>query len=194
MSDSHFGHKNICKGVSTWEDKSGCRNFDTIEEMNKIIIDGINNIVKENDILYHNGDFSFGGVKNILEFRRRINCKEIHLTLGNHDLNILRNVIVDGIPVQELFTSVQHYKEISINKQKIILCHYSMRVWNEHHKNSIHLYGHSHSSLEKIPHGKSIDIGIDNSFKLFGEYRPFSLEEIIEIMNKRSIISLDHHI
>jgi len=188
LSDTHYQHKNICKGVSTWEDKSGCRNFNTIEEMNETIVNRINEKVGVDDVLYHSGDFSFGGVKNIVEFRRRINCQEIHLITGNHDSNIQRNVVVDGIEVQSLFASVQHYKEIYINKQKIILFHYAMRVWNESSKGSIHLYGHSHSSLEDKPHGKSMDIGVDTN-----DYYPYSYEEIKRIMDKRNILVLDHH-
>ena len=37
FSDPHFGHKNIVRSVSSWDDKSGCRDFNSIEEMNKKI-------------------------------------------------------------------------------------------------------------------------------------------------------------
>ena len=35
FSDPHFGHKNIVRSVSSWDDKSGCRDFNSIEEMNE---------------------------------------------------------------------------------------------------------------------------------------------------------------
>lgn len=73
------------------------------------------------------------------------------------------------------------------------MLHYSMRVWNGSHKGFIHLYGHSHSSLEHAPWGKSMDVGVDNAYRLFGEYRPFSLKEVVEMMSKREIEFIDHH-
>ena len=38
-----------------------------------------------------------------------------------------------------------------------------------------------------------MDIGIDVAYRLYKEYRPFSLSEIIEIMDKKEIGVLDHH-
>ena len=37
----------------------------------------------------------------------------------------------------------------------------------------------------KTEWGKSMDIGVDNAYRLFGEYRPFSLDEIKKIMDDR---------
>ena len=74
ISDTHFGHKNICYGVSEWENKiTNTRPFNSLEEMNWAIVNSINNYVKEDDILYHLGDWSFGGIENIWNFRKRCN-------------------------------------------------------------------------------------------------------------------------
>lgn len=103
-SDTHYSHKNICRGVSTWgktlEDGTfevsvdSTRNFSTIEEMNQSIVDVINSTVGEFDELYHLGDWSFGGIENIWNFRKQINCKTIHLVFGNHDHHIEKNKIL----------------------------------------------------------------------------------------------------
>jgi calcineurin-like phosphoesterase family protein len=96
-SDTHYGHKNICRGVTAWRLPDGSipidqtRDFDTIEQMNESIISGINSVVGEDDVLIHLGDWSFGGFENIQKFRDRIVCKEIHLILGNHDHHIQNN-------------------------------------------------------------------------------------------------------
>ena len=74
-SDFHYSHKNIVKGTSSWPDKTGTRDFKTVEEHDNTIIKNINNTVKEDDDLYFIGDWSFGGIKNILICRERINCK-----------------------------------------------------------------------------------------------------------------------
>jgi hypothetical protein len=38
-----------------------------------------------------------------------------------------------------------------------------------------------------------MDVGVDVAYRMFGEYRPFSLEEIINIMDKKEVILPDRH-
>jgi calcineurin-like phosphoesterase family protein len=75
-ADLHLGHKNIIKYCE--------RPFNDVHEMNKSILDNINNIVNFDDELYILGDFCFRG-KNPIEYRSRINCQKVHIILGNHD-------------------------------------------------------------------------------------------------------------
>ena len=192
-SDSHFGHTNIAgPKISTWS--SGYRDFNSVHEMNMALVDGINKYVKEDDILYHLGDWSFGGVQNIFQFRNYIICKNIHLILGNHDKHIIDKEIkyydTKFNPI-ELFSSVQDVLTLELGKTKLFLSHYSHRVWLGSHKGVIHLYGHSHGNIPD--YGKSMDVGVDVSFKKFGEYRPFNIGDITNIMSKRSIDKIDHH-
>ena len=210
-SDTHAYHKNIVKGVSDWTESSRCRDFNTIEEMTFKLIENINEIVKEDDILFHLGDWSFGGIESIWKFRKQINCKNIHLILGNHDQHIennkvLPNVIssepynsnfIDGfnedseypiyVEAQRLFKTVSHYKEIHIDGVRLILSHYAMRVWNKSHHNSIHLYGHSHGTLEDN-YGLSMDVGVDTN-----DLKPYSYSEILDIMKIKKSLIIDHH-
>ncbi len=74
----------------------------------------------------------------------------------------------------------------------MFLSHYAHRIWPGSHKNVIHLYAHSHDSIPD--YGRSMDIGIDVSYRLFGEYRPFSMSEIVDIMKKKSVEFPDHHV
>jgi calcineurin-like phosphoesterase family protein len=192
-SDSHFGHTNIAgPKISTWS--SGYRDFNSVHEMNMALVNGINKYVKEDDILYHLGDWSFGGVQNIFQFRNYIICKNIHLVLGNHDQHIIDKEIkyhdTTFNPI-ELFSSVQDVLTIELGKTKLFLSHYSHRVWLGSHKGVIHLYGHSHGSIPD--YGKSMDVGVDVAFKKFGEYRPFNIGDITNIMSKRTIEKIDHH-
>ena len=81
-SDTHFGHKNIVRGTSEWDltgNHQSTRDFDTMEEHNYALVKAINATVKSEDILYHLGDWSFGGHENIKKFRDQLNCQEIHL-------------------------------------------------------------------------------------------------------------------
>ena len=180
-SDTHFGHTNIAgAAVSNWD--SGYRTFNSVEKMDKEIINRINEYVKQDDELWHLGDWSFKG--NPRTYFDRLVCKNIHLILGNHD----RERNLKGVP----FLSVQRAAEINISKIKFCLSHYAHRVWNKSHRGSIHLYGHSHSSIAD-DWGKSMDVGVDNIAKLFGEYRPISEVEVLEIMAKRDMKVVDHH-
>ena len=183
-SDTHFGHQNIAgENVSRWKD--GYRKYGSTEAMNEALVKAINQTVTENDTLYHLGDWSFGGVENILRFRKQLRCQSIHLILGNHDEHIENNEIIPsvGVKAQECFTSVSHYKEIVINGQRFALFHYGMRSWHWAGKGTIHLYAHSHDALP--PFGKSMDVGVDVALRLFKTPRPFSITEIKEIMDKR---------
>jgi calcineurin-like phosphoesterase family protein len=182
-SDFHFGHSNIAgPSISNWD--RGFRNFDSVAQMDKTIIQTLNKYVKSDDVLYFLGDFAFGGHLNIPSYRHGLNVQTIHLTRGNHDHHIDKYA--------NLFTSISDVTWCKDKKDKpIFLSHYSHRVWEGSHKGYIHLYGHSHDSIPD--HGRSMDVGIDTAYRLTGEYRPFSINEIIQIMDSKDIAHVDHH-
>jgi calcineurin-like phosphoesterase family protein len=90
-SDSHYSHRNICKGETAWDGTRDQRDFPDLTSMNNDIVNNINRCVGEDDIMFHLGDWSFGGKDQVYEFRRRIKCKNIHLIVGNHDEYIVEN-------------------------------------------------------------------------------------------------------
>ena len=194
-SDTHYGHKNICRGVTDWRLPDGgipmdqTRDFDTIEKMNERIIQNINSVVGEDDVLFHLGDWSFGGFENVQKFRDRILCKEIHLILGNHDTHIEN----DRYNVQELFTSVNHYTKLMYKNNTFVLFHYPIASYDGLNKGHIHLHGHVHLPTNlRFGKGKKMDVGMDGH-PTFGVY---NMDEIIRIMDKREIASdmlFDHH-
>ena len=200
-SDTHYGHSNIVKGTTKWDlngqtrGNQSVRDFDTLEEHDQAIVDGINSFVGEKDILYHLGDWSFAGLDNIFKFREQLKVKTIHLCFGNHCHHIKSNKFSENFNkrTQDLFTSVQDTINVSIKGKRFFMSHYAHRIWDKSHHGVCHLYGHSHSSLEHIEWGKSMDVGVDNAFRLFGQYRPFSMEEVTEILDKRPILFIDHH-
>lgn len=213
-SDTHYGHRNIVRGVSNWRDENGNpspgpRDFDTLEEHNEALIAGINDNVKEGDTLYHLGDWSFGGYMNIVHFRNSLNVKTIHLCLGNHDHHIKAKKVYHEEKcatycVNHLFSTVNQVKQKKIGGHMFFLSHYSHRVWDQAHHGAIHLYGHSHGTLPdyermirddswtEFPTGdyyKCMDVGVDTH----PEFRPYNLDEILEIMKDRVPLSVDHH-
>lgn len=199
-SDTHYDHVNICKATTGWSVERAdntVRDFDSLEHMNSTIIDGINNKVGEDDILIHLGDWSFNGFENIEKFRSRINCKNVHLILGNHDHHIKKNK--DGI--QSLFNSVNTELELEVMEDKnhhnsyhhFFLYHYPTASWKDMNKGIIHLHGHVHLPTHlKLNQGKAMDVGVDGNY-----YEPYSLREITNIMYNQPIASLvlpkDHH-
>lgn len=200
-SDPHYGHSGIVMGTSNWEDKSGCRPFETVEEMNNTLVDNINEFVGKDDVLFCLGDWSFGSyktgdnIKNIRKFREHLNCKTIHLIFGNHDSEIEKN----KDDSQSLFASVGYYREIIVVeqpivqgekavKQKIVLSHYSHRVWNNMHNGAFMLFGHSHGNLSSVQ-GKTMDVGFDTNSLI-----PYSYHTVKDIMSGKEFVKFDHHI
>lgn len=200
FSDPHYGHKNICRGTTTWkvqEDGSNhgiqsLRDFDTVEEMNDTLVNNLNSCIKAEDEVFCLGDWSFGGHENIKIFRNRLNCKTIHLIFGNHD----QHIEPKDSPYRGCFNSVQYVKAFSLKidsmssgkygKTGFFLSHYGHRVWNQSHHGVIHLYGHSHGSLPGL--GRSMDVGVD-THNLY----PYHLDEIVAIMKNIKVEIVDHH-
>lgn len=176
-SDTHFGHRRIIEHCK--------RPFDHIHIMDQVILDRINETVGTDDTLYILGDFTFrGGIPS--EYRYRINCKDVHLILGNHDKRSLYDADKHG------FNTVQEVKEIIYCNQRIYLSHYPHRTWPGSHKGSWMLYGHVHSKLDaedKESSRKTLDVGVDNTInygKLFGQ--PWSFKELQKLFNKNENI------
>ena len=117
-----------------------------------------------------------------------IKCKNIHLLLGNHDHHIESNK--DGI--RKLFSSVNNYLELRVNDVSIVMCHYPIVSWNNMRKGTIMLHGHQHlKGDDRFGNGKRMDVGMCGS----PEFRPYSLEEIVEILSPRANYELigGHH-
>ncbi len=179
-SDTHFGHANIIK-----YDK---RPFDSVEQMNEVLIQNINEKVAKDDVLWHLGDFAFGPTNDnqymdsLAVLRDKIICKNIYLIWGNHDRRRLWR------EYETLFASVSDIAEIKVEGQRLVLCHYAMLVWNRSHHGAYHLFGHSHGSLPDNPNSKSFDVGVNCH-----NYYPISMERVHEIMSKKIHIPVDHH-
>lgn len=206
-SDPHAFHRNIAgPKVSAW--KEGYRDFNDEHEMTAHIVKVWNRIVKEDDTLYCLGDWAFGGLQNIWNFRKQLRCNNIHLILGNHDHHIETNkplnlpadtleqtlrfeMAPNHITTRDLFSSVQHVLTTKLEGRAFFMSHYAHRVWGGSHKGICHLYGHSHGSIADC--GKSMDVGIDVAKRLVGDYCPFSLGEIDYYMDCKEIAFPDHH-
>jgi calcineurin-like phosphoesterase family protein len=197
-SDTHYSHKNICRGVTAWRTKEGeipvsqTRDFVTIEKMNSSIVNNINEVVGQDDMLIHLGDWSFGGFEQVREFWDRIVCKNIHLVLGNHDHHIENN----RGGSQGLFKSVSHYNTLEIGQFKFRLMHYPISSWDGLGKGVMHLHGHCHLPNNlKLSKGQRMDVGMDGHT----EFRPYNVyREVVPLLRNRPKVSeigdYDHHL
>ena len=200
-SDTHYAHSNICRATTNWTDAdSVTRDFKSLNHMNNVLVDSINNVVGEDDILIHLGDWSFGGFENIKEFRDRLVCKNIHLVLGNHDHHIQRN----KENIKSLFSSVHDYlylnvirpgttKKDAMDRFSFVCMHYPIASWNGMNDGVIHLHGHVHLPPHlRVSEGKAMDVGVDGN-----DLCPISLNEILSIMKdrpkKKLTLPKDHH-
>jgi calcineurin-like phosphoesterase family protein len=175
-SDTHFYHEKIItlgKG----------RPFDSIEQMNEILIKNWNKRIAAHDTVYFLGDFYMNGPKKVeiyKELGEQLNGK-IHFILGNHDNKKL-------IEESSRFESVQDYKELKIHKKLIVMMHYPLYSWKWSNKpHSFHIFGHLHNSVDMWPK-KCLDVGVDA-----WSYFPVSLDEFFDKMKNEKRKAEDHH-
>lgn len=177
-SDTHFNHKAIIEYCH--------RPFESVEQMNEILLKNWNNTVPEDGIVFHCGDFALGGALAWKEILPKLNG-EIHLILGNHDAKNFRE------NYREFFASVQEQLTIDLGKKRLILTHFpllcyhgtwgtEMNIWNIH--------GHVHTCMDaefnsgkdfermKLAFPTQYDVGID-----FNDYKPISFDTLSEKIN-----------
>lgn len=169
-SDLHFWHSNILKYN---QEK---RPFECVEDMNKHLINSINETCSEDDTLYSLGDFSFGSEAKAREILEQINCK-IAFVLGNHCRHRRK--------LYEQYGEVYDYLEIKHNGHKVVLFHYPISVWNGSHYGSIQLYGHCHGSYQG--NGRQMDVGWD------AHGRILTLEEAVNMCLDKEVVFMDGH-
>lgn len=194
-SDTHFGHNKefIYKH----------RGYSNIDEHDTNIINEINNVVGQNDYLFHLGDFCLNtDLDKFNSLLDRINCQNIYKIWGNHSNchkkkvyrvevdKILPNSKAQIYPIR--YRNIVYLgtsKCISIGPQLIIMNHFPLLVFDQSKNGAWHLHGHCHGnlgrSLPDAQDGKVLDVGWDVFRK------PVSFEEVSRIMDKKVIKSED---
>ena len=176
-SDLHYNHKNICRGTTTWDRASleeDTRPFNTLEEMNKTLVDNINSAVPEDGLLIIAGDLSFQGESSIYKLISSLNVNKIILQEGNHDHLIRRSK-----ELQNLFYTFEQIGFYKFAQYDLVISHYPILHWHKQSSDTIHLHGHCHgkeSNILKELHTsyKCQDIGVDTN-----NYKPYKLLELL---------------
>ncbi|WP_029618767.1 metallophosphoesterase family protein [Pseudorhizobium marinum] len=156
-SDTHFGDTRVLR--------IDRRPFANMVEHDAALIETWNDTIGPDDEVWHLGDvMSSRSTEDAELLLSRLNGRK-HLVIGNND----------PVPVTQAaaWASVQHYAEIRLGDQLLVLCHYAFRTWNQMSKKSINLHGHSHGRLKPVP--RQFDVGVDAR-----RLRPVTLEELTQ--------------
>lgn len=138
IADCHFFHKNIIQFDS--------RPFESVEEMNKVMIEKWNNAVSDNDTVYILGDLTCGATQEQIDSLYAVLKGNKFLIVGNHDkINFSKEARRNGKII-----GVADYKEIKDGDNHLILSHYPMLFYRGSHiKNYWMFCGHVHKNTEE---------------------------------------------
>lgn len=130
-SDLHFGHKNVIKFDN--------RPFETVEEMDRFLIDSWNQTVRPEDHVYIIGDVCHKSKRQPEWYLKQL-CGHKHLILGNHDEIILKNP-----KTMQYFETIDQILEIKDGDRCVVMCHYPMAEWGGYYRSNVyHVHGHIH--------------------------------------------------
>ena len=177
------------------------RDFESVEQMNEVMIEKWNKKVHARDEVVILGDLSLGNGKETNEILCRLKGR-LCLIRGNHDERYLRDKEFDV----SRFEWVRDYAEIHDNKRKIVLMHYPVFCYNGQFRRGADgtpltymLHGHIHKSedqvlvdrfctetkamMRKSAHQETaqpVPCQMINCFCMYSDYMPLTLEEWIE--------------
>ncbi len=162
-SDQHFGHTRIIEYVK--------RPFDSVDQMDDIMIERWNERVKSEDIVYHLGDFTLSNLKGFEYYMEKLNGN-IFIVPGGHDSRWLAQFRKNGKEIK--YTVISDLITVNVRGLELVLCHYPLLTWEKSHYGSIHLHGHTHGNIGCIGRsqegqgakpGYRVDVGVDcNNF------------------------------
>jgi calcineurin-like phosphoesterase family protein len=209
-SDTHFGH-----AQKFIYEKRG---FRSVAEHDSTIIENINNLVNEDDVLFHLGDFCLNTTYERFEqIINSIKCQNIYCLWGNHNSRIreayekevksffLKNVDDDNLN-HALFKEtpdiypyryknivfVGYHLECIIQGKYVVLNHFPIEVWENMKEGSYMLCGHSHYSLERTRKESTDGLTLDCGWE--GHNSIYNFNEIVTIMKNKQIRTVDHHV
>lgn len=154
ISDTHFGHANIL----TFSGPKGLirPGFGSSEEMDELMVQRWNEVVRPSDHVYHLGDVAMK--KKDLAIVQRLNGKK-RLVMGNHDIYEVKEYLAVG------FQKVCGIRVMA----NLVLSHIPIHPLNMgRFRGNIH--GHIHEN--DSPDGPYLNVCVE---KL--DYRPITLEE-----------------
>ena len=166
ISDLHIGHKNAIRFDE--------RPFADIDDMEREIVRRWNEKVGADDDVYILGDVFYRYKGNRADFLKRLGGR-LHLIVGNHDFEILKNEASLGC-----FESVDKLRQIVDDGRRVVMCHYPIISWNMKHFGAYHVYGHVHANINE---GTIFMMKQERAFNagcMINNYEPCTLLELEE--------------
>ena len=161
VSDTHFGHNNICKFTTETGEK--LRPWDNASEMDEAMVELWNGVVREQDKVYHLGDVVMS--KKHLSTLGKLNGKKV-LIKGNHDIFKPNEYL-------EYFKDIRGYHVLA----GMILSHVPIHP-SSLERFSVNLHGHLHSNRVMLD-GKIDPRYFSVCVEQIG-FMPIQLEDLIE--------------
>ena len=152
-----------------WKD----RGFNSVEEMNNIIINNYNSIVNNDDIVYILGDCCMGVLEISVPLLAQLKGHK-YLIIGNHDTERK----IEEYKKYNIFESIEYGGRIKYKKKMFIFSHYPMLVGNASNEKTWNLHGHTHQKhcFGTVPQCYHVGIDSHNCF-------PVLLDKIYEEIN-----------
>ena len=145
-SDLHLGHASIIR--------HGYRPYSTVRHMNDRLV-GIS-------------------ADEVARYRERINCRNVYLVRGNHDLHFPEGTS----PFSQELDYYEGLRTSGLERRRIVMCHYPIADWNGLNGGAIHRHGHIHAKMSYNERNRErgllrYDVGVDAN-----GYAPVSLASI----------------
>ena len=192
-SDQHFGHDRI---------RIYCRRpFQNVDHMDIEMMKAWNEVVGQDDTIWHLGDFTLGNLEAFLMYASRLNGR-INIVPGGHDYKWVGDwahvMHTDGWRIPGTIDAWLYpplhsliIKRKGERPMPIVMCHYPMASWDRSHYGSLHLHGHVHNTWGKdahitpsddkqLPPGLSRGVRINMSVEVW-DYHPASLEVLLDM-------------
>jgi len=146
-ADTHFGHQRTLE--------LSMRPFANTKEMDWAMVKGWNELVTENDIVYHLGDFGSPS------YLKHLEGKQILFLIGNYD----KPDVVSEMLIDKRVSIIENNDEIKLNGYIIHLIH---EPENGNGIDNFFLFGHIHKFQMVKPNG--LNVGVDcHCFKPINE-------------------------
>ena len=155
------------------------RGYDSVEEMNELLIAQWNDRISRKDDVFVLGDFSFGGAEGVNAVLKRLAGRHLYLIKGNHDNR--------SVTLHPRWSWVKDLHPFRLNGQTAWLLHYPMLTWPNANKGTWHLHGHSHGNLT-APASTRMDVGIDAIMDI-----AVSWDDVCLLMENREYDYVDHN-
>jgi calcineurin-like phosphoesterase family protein len=172
VSDTHFNHANILKFTDSNTGELIRPGFADVTEMNEVMIQNWNSIVRPGDKVYHLGDVFFGDRDYFKRMWPRLMGSK-RLIVGNHD-------DVPFLSSGGFFAKVQMWRIFA--EFNILMSHVPLHesgLYRSKNRDTPMLNVHGHIHQHKSPKGPYHNVCVEQT-----NYTPVHIEDLAKIASK----------